>query len=125
MSALDFHRLGSALLDEGQCIADRVLNAQVIAAVRHVDYEECSVHTAPHCAGVMQHLFHGKRQSTLMTEYSHRKGVSDKNQINSCFVDDACTGIVVCRKCRYWLITALFLEECAGGDFERRNHCVR
>ena len=83
-ASLEFDGVGARLLDGAPGIAERLLEADLIAHERHVEDDEGVGSAAPDGAGVMERLLHRERQGVFVSEHGHREGIADEEHIDSC-----------------------------------------
>ena len=67
--------------------------------------------------GVVEHLVHGDGESVFMAEDDHGERVADEEQVDSCIVDEAGTGVVIGGESGDGFALALHFCEGGHGDF--------
>jgi hypothetical protein len=58
------------------------------------------VHGTAHGSSVVEHLVYGHCERIFMAENDHRERIANENEIDSCLVDQARSGVVVGCECR-------------------------
>ena len=93
----------------------------------HIAQEKCAFASSPSCSGVVKHVLHGDVSGVGETQDDHPERVADKEEINSCFVEQSSSGVVVGGEGRNRFLRLVhpclkgrsFIESSHGGRFGR------
>src|SRR5687767_8608899 len=95
VTTFEFDRFRAAFFNETQCVANRIVVARVKCSVRHVGDEQRALHGATYGLQVDQDLFESHRHGVAVSEHDIPQAVADKYDVDSSFIDYACSRIVV------------------------------
>src|SRR5262245_28073373 len=120
-TALEFHPLGTALLEEPPGIPDRLLPTYLIGEKRHVPDHQSTLATARNRSRVVDHLLHRNRQGIRLALKDAANRVADQEDINAGLVQNPRKGIIVSGETGDLFPQTLFFDDMRYGDL--LSHC--
>jgi hypothetical protein len=88
--AFDFDGLCAGFFYKARGVGNAFSDGAVVAAKRHVDYDEGTTDCAVNGAGVVKHFVHGNGERVFVAEDDHGEGVSDEQEIDAGLVGESC-----------------------------------
>ena len=82
-AALELHRVAAGLGHEAAGVADRRLDAGLVAHVRHVAHDPRVGGAPAHRRRVADHVVHRHRQRAVVAEHRHAQAVADEDHVDA------------------------------------------
>ena len=99
-AALQLHRVAARLGHEAAGVADRGLDARLVAHVGHVAHHPGVGRTPAHRGRVADHVVHGDRQRAVEPQHRHAQAVPDQDHVHAGLVLEVRGRVVVARQPR-------------------------
>jgi len=87
--ALEFDAVRCCLIEHPSGVAHAVFYGDLVGHEGKVSHYERVLDHSSHCFGMMEHLFHGDRQSRGVAEHRLPQRVADEDQRNPCLIEQA------------------------------------
>ena len=114
-TAFELYRVGAPFLHQTTGVDNSLFDRYLVAHEWHVTDDKRILSAAGYGGGVMDHVFHRYRKCIFVAEHNHAQGISDKDRIDSGFVNQLCGGVVVSSQHRDLGALILHLLECGNS----------
>ena len=116
-ASLQFDGVHSRLLEKAPGIPNRLIIGNLVRHERHITHQQGIFCATCHRLAVVEHIIHGHRDCTLVTQLHHAEAVAHQDNFNPHLVQHQGSWIIIRGEHADWLMAQFHRLHEAGGDF--------
>ncbi|OQA13001.1 MAG: hypothetical protein BWY64_03810 [bacterium ADurb.Bin363] len=121
-TTLQFYGITGSFCHKSACITNSTFDRWLIGHIWHISNKPYILCSSPDSLGMANHILHCHRKCTVIAEHCHPKTISHQNHINSRFILEICSGIIITGKHCNGLSLPLLSEKIGKHDFFTFRH---